>query len=104
MQAEAIDELSVMSRADETESARIVAHACLHSIEGISDTWGLRAPTDCRVCVVTSWMQSMYDVAPWNRRLVMAITCPLWFSRVRRWWPHAGGWSQRFGRRQAVAP
>ena len=102
MQTKSIAGLRVIYQADDTEAAAIVEDACLHSIRVISDTWGLPVPGDCRVYVMTSWMRFAVDSAPWPWRLLMAITVPLWFSRVRSLWRYAGGWTQGFGGRPAV--
>src|SRR3989304_4451057 len=41
----------------ETEAAGIVEEACLRSVHVIGETWGLEAPSDCRVSVMTSWLR-----------------------------------------------
>ena len=102
MQTKSVGGQRVIYRADDTEAAAIVEDACLRSIRVISDTWGVPLPGDCRVYVMTSWMRFMFDSAPWPWRILMAITLPLWFSRVRSLWRYAGGWTQRFGGRTAV--
>lgn len=102
MQSKSIAGLRVIYRADDTEAAGIVEEACLRSMQLIADTWGLQVPGDCRVYVMTSWLRFMFDSAPWPWRLLMAVTLPLWFSRIRSLWRYAGGWTQRFGGRTAV--
>ena len=37
------------------------------------------------------------------RKILLSVTLPLWDFRVRQVWADAGGWQQRYGRRQAVA-
>jgi len=102
MQTKSIGGLRVIYRADDSEAAGIVEDACLRSIRVITDTWGLPVPGECRVYVMTSWMRFMFDSAPWHWQLLIAITVPLWFSRVRSLWRYAGGWTQRFGGSAAV--
>jgi hypothetical protein len=86
----------------ESEAAGIVEEACLRAMRVIEETWGLLPPADCRVCVMTSWVQFLGASAPWSWRLLLAATFPLWALRTRRLWRYAGGWAQRYGRRQAV--
>lgn len=86
----------------ETEAAGIVEEACLRSVHVIGETWGLEAPSDCRVYVMTSWLRFLVDSAPWSWRIPLAITFPLWAFRIGRIWRYAAGWAQRYGRRQAV--
>jgi hypothetical protein len=86
----------------ESAAADIVEEACRRSLDVIGETWGLEAPQDCRVYVMTSWTRFVFDSSPWQMRPILAVTSPLWLFRVRRLWPHAGGWTQRYGRRQAV--
>ena len=102
MQTREIGGVSLHYAIEEEQTADLYAEAVQHSIDLITRTWSVPVPEDCRVYVMTSWMQFMFDAAPWSWRVLLAATLPLWFLRVRRMWPYAGGWAQRFGRRRAV--
>jgi hypothetical protein len=97
-----IDDLTLLYEPAEAEAADLVEQACRRSVEVIAGTWGLGPPPDCRLYVMTSWLGFVIDSAPWGWRVLLAITFPLWAYRIRRMWPYAAGWMQRYGRRQAV--
>lgn len=84
------------------DTADVVAGACEKSVLHICDNLGLGAPADLRVYVMTSWLRFVFHPAPWHLRILLAISLPLWFMRVRRLWCYSAGWSQRFGGRTAV--
>jgi hypothetical protein len=102
MESKSVGGLRVFYRADDAEPARIIEDACMRSLPLITDTWGLNVPRNCRVYVMASWWEFMFHSAPWPWRLFLAITVPLWFTRVRSLWRYAGGWTQRYGGRTAV--
>jgi hypothetical protein len=102
MEQRKIDGLTLFFDPAESEAADLVEEACRRSLDVIAATWGLAAPPDCRLYVMTSWLGFLVDSAPWGWRLVLAITFPLWAYRTNRMWPYAAGWMQRYGRRQAV--
>jgi hypothetical protein len=88
--------------AEEREAAELIGRACARSVPIIHDLWGLETPEDCRVYVLTTFPRSVFVSAPWSWRVLLGITLPLWYPRQRKMWPYAGGWEQRFGRRQTV--
>jgi len=49
-----------------------------------------------------SWTGFVFHSAPWNWRILLALTLPLWGLYVRRLWRSAGGWAQSYGNRVAV--
>jgi hypothetical protein len=102
MESRKVDGLILLYDSTESEAARIVEEACLRGMRVIEETWGLLPPEDCRVYIMTSWIQFLRASAPWGWRLLLAVTFPLWAFRTQRLWRYAGGWAQRYGRRQAV--
>jgi hypothetical protein len=102
MKRREIGGVSLHYACEQEQTADLFTEAVQRSIDLITRTWGVPVPEDCRVYVMTSWMRFMFDAAPWHWRVLLAATLPLWFQRVRRMWPYAGGWAQRFGRRRAV--
>jgi hypothetical protein len=65
-------------------------------------TVGLDTPEDCRVYIMTSWLDFMFRAATWPWKIYLALSLPLWTTRVRKTWPLAGGWAQKFGKRQVI--
>jgi len=56
------------------------------------ELWGLEAPAECRVYVMTSWLRFLFHSAPWPWRIFLAVTCRcvmLVSKRCGRW-PAAG--------------
>ena len=86
----------------ERDTAEIVRDACEKSIHIIHEQLDLEAPVDCRIYVMTSWADFIFRSAPWLWKVMLVLTYPLWFFRVRKLWTFAGGWTQRYGKRCAV--
>jgi hypothetical protein len=86
----------------EEESADLIADACEKTLDLIHDLWGLKAPDQCRVYVMTSWPRFLFHAAPWHWRIYLALTLPLRFSRIWKLWNIAGGWALRYGPRHAI--
>jgi hypothetical protein len=102
MESRKVDGLILLHDSTESEAAGVVEEACLRGLRVIEETWGLLPPAGCRVYIMTSWFQFLRASAPWSWRLLLAVTLPLWAFRTQRLWRYAGGWAQRYGRRQAV--
>ena len=102
METMTVQGLRVCYDAEEQEAADLIRRACARSVPIIHHLWGLETPEDCRVYVLTAFPRSVFLSAPWSWRILLGITLPLWYPRQRKMWPYAGGWEQRFGRRQTV--
>ena len=72
------------------------------SLRVINDSWGLEAPQDCRIYVMTSWMRFVFQSAPFPWRVVLALSLPLWPGRFRRTWEFSAAWTLRYGRRVVI--
>jgi hypothetical protein len=84
------------------DTAEVVAGACARAGPHICSSLGIGAPSDCRVYVMSSWAGFIFHSAPWEWRILLALTFPFWFTRVKRMWGYSAGWAQRYGRRRAV--
>lgn len=88
------------------EQDRVVAEeACLaleRTLQFARTRWGLKAPSDLHVVMMTGWQSYMLAAAPLVSKVSMLLVYPLWVGRVRRTWKFAGGWQNRFGRRCVV--
>lgn len=94
--------LTLFFDSSEQEAAGLVRDAAEQSIHILQEQWDLAPPDDCRLYVMTSWSHFMFHAAPWPWKVLLAITLPLWAFRARKVWAVAGGWNQRFGKRQAT--
>jgi hypothetical protein len=97
-----IGKLSVSCRPEDEPTARVIAGACEEALQLAKVCWGLEAPSECRLYVMTTWRQFVFQSAPWAWRIMLALSYPLWSERVRRTWPMSAGWTQHFGRRIAI--
>lgn len=86
----------------EQATADLIDGACTEVLGLIRESWGLSAPADCRIYVMTSWAGFIFQSAPWSRRIRLAITSPFWVVRARRTWPISAAWTLRYGRRVAI--
>ncbi|MDY0020657.1 MAG: hypothetical protein RBT47_11725, partial [Anaerolineae bacterium] len=102
MQKIAVESLTLYFDAEEREAAGWVRQACERSARLLREQWGLAAPKDCRVYIMTSWLDFAFRSAPWLWKMLLALTLPLWAFRIRKLWPLAGGWAQSYGRRRTV--
>jgi hypothetical protein len=71
------------------------------TVEFVGKWWGVPAPEDLRVYVMTAW-SDLTTHAPGLWRVWLAVLYPLWAPRAKRIWPLAGGWEQQFGARRTV--
>lgn len=86
----------------EQDSARLIGAACEKSVQLIQQRYGLPAPRDCRVYVLTSWRRFLFHSDPWLSKVYLFVAYPVLAWRGRAIWPHAGGMALRFGRRCVV--
>jgi hypothetical protein len=102
LQTRLIRELTLYFDAEEEAAADLVGRACERGLDLLSDLWGLQAPAECRVYVMTSWPPVLFHAAPWPWRFYLGATLPLRYARIQRVWSMAGGWALRYGRRQVI--
>lgn len=86
----------------EREAGVTIKIACEQSLKTINDSWGLEPPEDCRVFIMTSWPGCVFLGAPPGTKILLGLTMPLWYSEFKKRWENAGGWAQRYGKRQVV--
>ena len=86
----------------EQATADLIGSACGEALHHIQESWGLGAPVDCRIDVMTSWLRFIFQSAPWSWRILLAVTLPFWAFRARRTWPYSAAWTQRYGQRVAI--
>jgi hypothetical protein len=102
MQSKTYGGVTVVFDPEELETSELINDACPRALQIIQEKWGLDAPKDCRISVMTSWWKFIFQSAPWPWRLLLLDTMPFWYFRVKRTWPYSAGWTQRFGKRVAV--
>ena len=102
METKTIRNLTLHFDAAEEAAAGLIGNACTRSLDLIRDLWGLEAPAECRVYVMTSWSQFLFDAAPWPWRIYLAVTLPLRYRRIQQMWAMAGGWALRYGQRRVI--
>ncbi len=88
-------------RGDEP-TADLIGDACREALLIIHESWGLRAPQNCRIVVMTSWLKFIFNAAPWSWRIWLAVTLPVWSFRARRTWLISAAWTLRYGKRVAI--
>jgi hypothetical protein len=86
----------------EQDTAGLMASTCEKAIQLAQALWGLEAPEDCRMYVMTSWWGFVFQSAPWPWRILLGATLPLWSLRAQRTWPYSAAWTQRYGKRVAI--
>lgn len=102
MESRSMGDLTLYYPAEERDAAEVIGRACEQSVALVHVLWGLEAPAACRVYVMTSWLPFLFHSAPWPWRIYLALTLPLRYARLQKLWLVAGGWAQRYGKRQVV--
>jgi len=102
MKTRSIRGLTLYFDAQEEEAAELIGDACERSLDLLRELWELELPGECRVYVMTSWLRFLFHSAPWPWRIYLAATLPLRYGRIQRLWNVAGGWAQRYGKRQTI--
>lgn len=103
MKTRPIRNLTLYFDAGEEAAADLIARACEHGLDLICDLWGLEAPAECRVYVMTSWPRVLFHAAPWPWRFYLASTLPMRYASIQKVWSMAGGWAMRYGQRQVIS-
>ncbi len=94
--------ITVLYDYGELSAAETVCEAVERSTQIILQSWDLRMPRDCRVCVMTGWLSFVLRSAPWLWKVYVVMTLPLRILAYRRLWRYAGGWAVQFGKRRAI--
>ena len=102
MKSSVISGVTVVADPAEQNTVDLIGGACARAIQLSQEMWGLGAPEDCRIYVMTSWLGFVFQSAPWPWRILLGATMPLWCFRARRTWPYSAAWTQRYGRRVAI--
>jgi hypothetical protein len=102
MEMVSIDGVQLYYPVEEIETAQRVESACNKALGLVQAHWGLSAPQDCRVYVMTSLLDFVFHSAPWHWQVLMVITLPLWYFRESKVWQYAGGYAHRYGSRYVV--
>ena len=77
----------------EQDTVELIGSACAKAIQLSQELWGLAAPEDCRIHVMTSWLGFVFQSAPWPWRILLGATIPFWCFRARRTWPYSAAWT-----------
>ena len=102
MKSRTVAGVAVVINPDEQETVDLISSACAKAIQLSQELWGLAAPDDCRIHVMTSWLGFVFQSAPWPWRILLGATIPFWCFRARRTWPYSAAWTQRYGKRVAI--
>ncbi|MFC1920770.1 hypothetical protein ACFLYQ_03485 [Chloroflexota bacterium] len=102
MKSRTVGNIRLIYCSKETGTADLIGDACDKAIQLAGENWGLEAPEDCRIYVMTSWPGFIFQSAPFFWKLMLVPTIPLWSFRVRRTWQYSAAWTQNYGSRIAI--
>lgn len=94
--------IRIRNAANEEDLTALISSACDRSLAIIDEMWGLKAPVNCGIYVMTSWWQFILDAAPLYMKFLLVRTVPFWAGRAERMWKVAGAWTQKFGSHVAI--
>lgn len=93
METLATNGITIYYEPQERATAEQIRQACERSSYIVNEHWGLNVPPNCRVYVMTSWKDFMFQTSAGRRRFLLKVTYPLWAKRVQQMWETAGGWN-----------
>ncbi|MGD2156842.1 MAG: hypothetical protein PVG14_03955 [Anaerolineales bacterium] len=102
MKTRTFNNLAIVYDPEEELTADLIEQASDEALRLAKEMWGLEAPQDCRIYVMTSSLGFIFRSAPWPWRIMLGVTLPLWYWRVNRSWPISAAWTQRYGHHVAI--
>lgn len=94
-------EIRVISPRGDT-TGRLIRRGVRGAMRTIRENWGLSAPRDCRIYVMNSWVNFMFQSAPFGWRILLALNLPFWAARSRRLWEFSAAWTMYYGQRAVI--
>jgi hypothetical protein len=85
--------LKVYFRPEDRQDAHAIEQYCLASFAVLEQLWGLKAPLNCRIFVMTDWRSFIFDSATTIQRIRYYLAYPLWVRRIGSMWQYVGGWT-----------
>lgn len=80
-----------------------LAHDSMDSIITFNrDQWKLDTPQDMSIYIMTSMMTMLFHPSPMYRKVLLGLSLPLWYGRVKKIWQYSGGWSYPTGKRRVI--
>ncbi|HEX9901529.1 MAG TPA: hypothetical protein VGB72_01575 [Acidobacteriota bacterium] len=76
MQSKTYGGVTVVFDPEELKTSELINDACPGALQIIQEKWGLKAPKDCRIQVMTSGWKFIFQSAPWPWRLLLLDTFP----------------------------
>lgn len=98
-----VDGVTLAYDPEDQATALTLRQACAAALPIIRQRWGLPAPENLWVYVMTDrWLSDLLRLAPAVWRVALILALPFNYLRTRRMWKHVGGWQIRLGRRRLV--
>jgi len=102
MRTNYVDGIIIKYLDQDADAAKLIIDTCRKTVQINKEKWGVVAPKDCQVYVMRSWQWYLWNAAPPLWKVLLVLTFPFWYFRVRKIWPIAGGWEQQFGKRHTI--
>jgi hypothetical protein len=102
MKSRTINNIELFFAPEEQKTADLISQTGEKAVQLAQESWGIAPPHDCRIYVMTSWMQFLRHSTPWSWKILLGATVPFWYFRIKRTWPYSAAWTQRYGKRIAI--
>lgn len=86
----------------DAETARMIQAVCSKTEELVYEKWHLSLPEGTQVHVMRSWLHFPFLASNWIRKILLALSLPLWSIQARRLWAFSGGWALPYPRHPAI--
>lgn len=87
------EEFTIFYEPQERSTAEQILQACERCSDILGKNWALKVPANCRLFVMTSWKDFMFQSSTGSRRRLLKLTYPFWAKRVHQMWETTGGWN-----------
>jgi len=87
--------VTVFFQEADQDVAEVISQAFKDVVPFILDYWGLNIRFRCKFYVISSMMGFIFHSASWPRRILLALTLPLWLPKTQKIWKYSGGWNLR---------
>lgn len=86
----------------DVQTAHMICDVCSKTEDLLLEQWNLSLRPGTQVHIMRSWLLFPFDASSLARKILLAITLPLWAIRARKLWEYSGGWSLPYPRQPAI--
>ena len=94
--------LQIVYEEEDAETAQLLQDVFGKTADILLSKWNLSLPQGTQVHVMRSWLRFPFHASSWPRKVLLALTLPVWAYRARKIWAFTGGWTLPYPRQPAI--